>query len=211
MQLVEKFQSQPHKGAGYVPWIRQIMLQHASYLLTVPNLPASLAGLYQVVDARLASFKKLVKLSGEQPSSRTVPRARCADARPHASDLRESAPLVALQARMRAKYMEYIRGWPTWFGCLPAEPADDASTFVVFIASESAAGVTLKPMSTATQKCDGLQSPAHQLPARAAPHTCGCLCRPAGPLAWCASGRSNEPLALPPAPARMHWADNNSF
>ena len=62
--LVEKFQSRPHKSHMLVPWIREILLAHASYLITVPNLLDSLAGLYQTVDSRLSCFKRLVKLSG---------------------------------------------------------------------------------------------------------------------------------------------------
>ena len=62
--LVEKFQSRPHKSHMLVAWIREILLAHASYLITVPNLLDSLAGLYQTVDSRLASFKRLNKLSG---------------------------------------------------------------------------------------------------------------------------------------------------
>ena len=62
--LVEKFQSRPHKSHMLVAWIREILLAHASYLITVPNLLDSLAGLYQTVDSRLSCFKRLVKLSG---------------------------------------------------------------------------------------------------------------------------------------------------
>ena len=44
--LVEKFQSRPHKGTVLIPWIRQIMVQHASYLITVPQLSEYLSGFF---------------------------------------------------------------------------------------------------------------------------------------------------------------------
>ena len=62
--LVERFQSRPHKGAVLIPWIRQIMIQHASYLITVPNLSEYLSGFYQTIDSRVAAFKRLNRLSG---------------------------------------------------------------------------------------------------------------------------------------------------
>eukprot|EP01135_Chromosphaera_perkinsii_P003578 Nk52_evm36s248 gene=Nk52_evmTU36s248 len=63
-QTIHKFQAKPSRGIMLVPWIKSIILIHASYLMSLPDLNKSLGGLYQLVDARLSSFKKLLKLSG---------------------------------------------------------------------------------------------------------------------------------------------------
>jgi len=47
-----------------VTWIRAILIEHTSYLITLPDLVKSLSGLYLIVDSRLSVFKKLLKLSG---------------------------------------------------------------------------------------------------------------------------------------------------
>jgi len=47
-----------------VIWIRTILIEHTSYLMTLPDLVKSLSGLYLIVDSRLTVFKKLLKLSG---------------------------------------------------------------------------------------------------------------------------------------------------
>ncbi|KJE95621.1 hypothetical protein CAOG_08938 [Capsaspora owczarzaki ATCC 30864] len=62
--IVEKFQAKPSRGLTLLIWIRGLLLVHTAYLMTVPNLVEALSGLYQLVDARLSVFKKLLKLSG---------------------------------------------------------------------------------------------------------------------------------------------------
>jgi len=62
--VVEKFQTKPARGIALINWIRAVLVQHTSYLMTVPDLLRNLAPLYSTVDSRLASFKKLMKLSG---------------------------------------------------------------------------------------------------------------------------------------------------
>ena len=63
-KTIHKFQAKPSRGVMLVPWIKTIILIHTSYLMSIPDLSKSLGGLYQLVDTRLSSFKKLLKLSG---------------------------------------------------------------------------------------------------------------------------------------------------
>eukprot|EP00124_Ichthyophonus_hoferi_P001977 Ihof_evm9s120 gene=Ihof_evmTU9s120 len=62
--LIEKFQARPNRGLQLVPWMKYTILTHTSYLVTVPNLPETVGGLYQLVDGRLAVFSKLLALNG---------------------------------------------------------------------------------------------------------------------------------------------------
>jgi len=62
--LVDKFQSRPHKGGPLIVWIRAILTQHASHLMTIPDLVQRLSSFYQTVDSRVAVFKRLLRLSG---------------------------------------------------------------------------------------------------------------------------------------------------
>eukprot|EP00741_Cyanophora_paradoxa_P007161 tig00000123_g6930.t1 len=64
-RVVAKFEARPTRAASLAVWIRAVLQLHTSYLVTVPGLSESLAGLYQTVDARVASFKRLLKLQGK--------------------------------------------------------------------------------------------------------------------------------------------------
>eukprot|EP01098_Paradermamoeba_levis_P011269 TRINITY_DN481_c0_g1_i5.p1 TRINITY_DN481_c0_g1~~TRINITY_DN481_c0_g1_i5.p1 ORF type:complete len:733 (-),score=254.10 TRINITY_DN481_c0_g1_i5:317-2515(-) len=61
--LIERFESKPNR-TSLIMWIRVVLLQHTSYLLSVPDLMNAFSTLYQTVDARLSVFKDLLKLSG---------------------------------------------------------------------------------------------------------------------------------------------------
>lgn len=63
-RVVAKFQAKPSRGVQLVGWLRAVLTHHTGYLLTVPHLVASLEALYQIIDSRLAVYKKLLKLSG---------------------------------------------------------------------------------------------------------------------------------------------------
>lgn len=63
-RMIDKFQGKPSRGLYLVPWIRETISTHTSYLVSVPDLASSLSTLYQTVDTRLAVFKKLLQLSG---------------------------------------------------------------------------------------------------------------------------------------------------
>jgi U3 small nucleolar RNA-associated protein 5 len=62
--VVERFRSKPSRGVYLMAWIRQILNSHTSYLMSVPEVGASLAGLYQAIDHRMGVFKKLLQLQG---------------------------------------------------------------------------------------------------------------------------------------------------
>ena len=62
--VIDKFQSKPSRGLTLITWIRALLIQHTSYLMTVPDLVKSLSVLYLTVDSRVTVFKKLLKLSG---------------------------------------------------------------------------------------------------------------------------------------------------
>eukprot|EP00040_Diaphanoeca_grandis_P029036 m.169004 g.169004 ORF g.169004 m.169004 type:complete len:635 (-) comp31544_c0_seq1:633-2537(-) len=62
--VVGKLQARPTRGIMLIVWIRAVLLVHTSYLMTVPDLPEILSGMYNLVDARLAVFPRLLKLSG---------------------------------------------------------------------------------------------------------------------------------------------------
>lgn len=61
---VDRFQSTPGQGLVLVQWIRAVLAEHLSYLMTVPNIVTTLSGLYLAVHARLESHKSILKLSG---------------------------------------------------------------------------------------------------------------------------------------------------
>eukprot|EP00123_Amoebidium_parasiticum_P011451 comp20721_c0_seq1/m.27070 comp20721_c0_seq1/g.27070 ORF comp20721_c0_seq1/g.27070 comp20721_c0_seq1/m.27070 type:complete len:606 (-) comp20721_c0_seq1:170-1987(-) len=63
-RLIEKFQARPNRGLQLVPWMKATILSHTNYLVTVPDLPQTVGGLYQMVDSRLAVFNKLLALNG---------------------------------------------------------------------------------------------------------------------------------------------------
>jgi len=62
--VIEKFQQRPARGIIVTSWIRAILVSHAGFLMTVPNLVQALSALYLTVDARLTLFKKFLGLSG---------------------------------------------------------------------------------------------------------------------------------------------------
>eukprot|EP00050_Salpingoeca_kvevrii_P022984 m.135831 g.135831 ORF g.135831 m.135831 type:complete len:785 (-) comp9895_c1_seq1:85-2439(-) len=62
--VVSKFQAKPSRGLLLLVWIRTILVVHTSYLMTVPDLAHVLSSLYSLVEARLTTFPRLLKLSG---------------------------------------------------------------------------------------------------------------------------------------------------
>ena len=62
--LVNKFQSAPAHGLILVQWVKVILTEHLSYLMTIPNVVSSLSGLYLMINSRIETHKTLLKLSG---------------------------------------------------------------------------------------------------------------------------------------------------
>jgi U3 small nucleolar RNA-associated protein 5 len=85
-KVIGKFESSPSRGVTLTRWIRAVLTQHTSHLMSAPDLVRQLSGLYQVgnccgfrvavprvivciylfkmIDSRLNVFKPLLKLSG---------------------------------------------------------------------------------------------------------------------------------------------------
>lgn len=61
---ISKLESKPQRAINLVPWVRAVLLQHASYLMSNPSMRPVLLSLYQIIEARVATFGPLVSLSG---------------------------------------------------------------------------------------------------------------------------------------------------
>jgi len=63
-QLMAKFEKRPSRGAALLVWLKGILQVHAGTLMSVPSLSDKLLPLYQGVNQRMATFKKLLRLQG---------------------------------------------------------------------------------------------------------------------------------------------------
>jgi hypothetical protein len=63
-QLMVKFEKRPSRGAALLLWLKSTLQEHAGSLMTVPALSDRLLPLYQGVNQRMATFKKLLRLQG---------------------------------------------------------------------------------------------------------------------------------------------------
>lgn len=63
-QLMSKFDRRPTRGAHLLKWMNAVLQCHAGSLMSVPDLSAKLMVLYQAVNQRMATFKKLLRLKG---------------------------------------------------------------------------------------------------------------------------------------------------
>lgn len=61
---ISKLEYRPQRAINLVPWVRAVLLQHASYLMSNPRMRPVLSSLYQIIEARIATFRPLVSLSG---------------------------------------------------------------------------------------------------------------------------------------------------
>ena len=64
LHLADKVERRPSRGLALCVWMRAILVRHAGFLLSVPNLHLKLAGLHQILDSRTAIFPKLLSLNG---------------------------------------------------------------------------------------------------------------------------------------------------
>lgn len=62
--LVDKFRYSPAHGLILVQWVKVILTEHLSYLMTIPNIVSTLSGLYLMINSRIETHKTLLKLSG---------------------------------------------------------------------------------------------------------------------------------------------------
>jgi hypothetical protein len=51
-QIVGKFQAKPTRSVMLVVWIRAVLTQHTSYLMSQPDIVKTLTPLYQIVESR---------------------------------------------------------------------------------------------------------------------------------------------------------------
>jgi U3 small nucleolar RNA-associated protein 5 len=63
-KVVVKFQARPTRSVNLVTWIRAIVTQHSSYLMSQPDVVKTITPLYQLVESRVAVYHKLLKLEG---------------------------------------------------------------------------------------------------------------------------------------------------
>jgi len=63
-KLVAKFEKRPQRVPLVAMWVRSLLVAHAGYLASIPNLATQLSKLYQAVDQRLVVYPKLLGLSG---------------------------------------------------------------------------------------------------------------------------------------------------
>lgn len=61
---IERLQTKPSRGSQLSTWIRAVLTCHAGYLMAAPALQPYLTGLYQVIEARVSSYRPLLSLSG---------------------------------------------------------------------------------------------------------------------------------------------------
>ena len=61
---VQRLQSAPARGEQLATWIRSVLLHHTAYLCGVAGTQGTLGYLYQLIEARLASYQSLLALSG---------------------------------------------------------------------------------------------------------------------------------------------------
>ncbi|KAG0584808.1 hypothetical protein M758_3G237500 [Ceratodon purpureus] len=61
---VSKMEGRPQRALGLVPWVRAVLLQHASFIMTNLTMQPVLTSLYQIIETRLSVFRPLLSLSG---------------------------------------------------------------------------------------------------------------------------------------------------
>ncbi|XP_006880747.1 PREDICTED: WD repeat-containing protein 43 [Elephantulus edwardii] len=64
-ELTKRLQGHPNSAALMVQWLKCVLMVHASYLSTLPDLVSQLRTLYQLMDSRVRTFQKLSHLHGK--------------------------------------------------------------------------------------------------------------------------------------------------
>lgn len=62
--LVYKLKSSPSRAMSILPWIRAVLLHHASYIMSEEASLIVLNTLYQMIDSRVSVFRPILQLSG---------------------------------------------------------------------------------------------------------------------------------------------------
>lgn len=61
---VSKLEARPQRALSLIPWVRAVLLQQASFIMSNPAMQPVLTSLYQIIEARLSVFRPLLSLSG---------------------------------------------------------------------------------------------------------------------------------------------------
>jgi len=62
--IISKFRSNPKFGLSLIIWMRVVLIQHTSFLMTIPELVKLLAELYTTIDTRVSVLDDMLKLQG---------------------------------------------------------------------------------------------------------------------------------------------------
>jgi hypothetical protein len=62
--ILSRFKARPSRGVFLMPWIREVLKTHTSYLLSVGEAADTLSALYQCISSRLVVTKQLQQLNG---------------------------------------------------------------------------------------------------------------------------------------------------
>lgn len=64
-QLIHLLETSPGRGLELSLWVRHVLTQHSSYLMTQPQLVSTLSSFYQVLEARSSVYNKLCRIHGK--------------------------------------------------------------------------------------------------------------------------------------------------
>ncbi|KAI1895175.1 hypothetical protein AGOR_G00103590 [Albula goreensis] len=64
-ELTQRLQGHPYTAVLLVRWLKAILLQHTSYLSTLPDLVSQLGVLYHMIEGRVKTLQKLTRLHGK--------------------------------------------------------------------------------------------------------------------------------------------------
>jgi len=62
--ILARYKSRPSRGVFLMPWIREVLTTHTSYLLSVGEAADTLSALYQCISSRLVVTRQLQQLNG---------------------------------------------------------------------------------------------------------------------------------------------------
>lgn len=64
-ELTKRLQGHPNSAILIVRWIKAVLVHHASYLSTLPDLVPQLGALYQLMETRVKTLQKMSRLNGK--------------------------------------------------------------------------------------------------------------------------------------------------
>ncbi|XP_070836052.1 WD repeat-containing protein 43 [Chaetodon trifascialis] len=64
-EITKRLQGHPFTAVLMVRWLRAVIMQHTSYLASLPDLVSQLGVLYHMIESRVKMFHKLTKLHGK--------------------------------------------------------------------------------------------------------------------------------------------------